>query len=176
MSSTYALLGLLQREPSYGYDLKRVYDRYFGREKPLAFGQVYATLSRLQSHDKIASTSTEQESGPERRRFAITEIGRADLEQWLERPEDLRPRSQAVLLTKVITSILVDRSPNDYLDLQRSEILQQMRKLTKARREGDLAQMLTADNALFHLEADLRWIDLTADRLGVLIEEITNER
>jgi DNA-binding PadR family transcriptional regulator len=41
------LLGLLEREPSHGYDLKRDYDAYFGRDKPLPFGQVYATLKRL---------------------------------------------------------------------------------------------------------------------------------
>ena len=42
-----ALLGLLDREPSHGYDLKRDYDTYFGRGRPLPFGQVYATLARL---------------------------------------------------------------------------------------------------------------------------------
>ena len=42
-----ALLGLLDREPSHGYDLKRDYDAYFSRGRPLPFGQVYATLARL---------------------------------------------------------------------------------------------------------------------------------
>ena len=32
------LLGLLEREPSHGYDLKRDYDTYFGRGKQLPFG------------------------------------------------------------------------------------------------------------------------------------------
>ena len=32
--------------------------------------------------------------------------------------------------------------------------------------------MLVADHALFHLEADLRWIDLTAARLSELREEV----
>jgi len=42
-----ALLGLLDRDPSHGYDLKRDYDTYFGRGRPLPFGQAYATLARL---------------------------------------------------------------------------------------------------------------------------------
>ena len=46
MSVPLTLLGLLEREPSYGYDLKRDYDAFFGRGKPLPFGQVYATLGR----------------------------------------------------------------------------------------------------------------------------------
>ena len=45
MSVPMALLGLLDREPSHGYDLKRDYDTYFGRGRPLPYGQVYATLS-----------------------------------------------------------------------------------------------------------------------------------
>jgi DNA-binding PadR family transcriptional regulator len=39
------LLGLLEREPSHGYELNRDYDTYFGRGKPLPVGQVYATLA-----------------------------------------------------------------------------------------------------------------------------------
>ncbi|MEV6493144.1 PadR family transcriptional regulator, partial [Actinoplanes sp. NPDC051633] len=39
MSVPLTLLGLLDREPSHGYDLKRAYDTYFGRGKPLPFGQ-----------------------------------------------------------------------------------------------------------------------------------------
>jgi len=41
------LLGLLERQPGHGYDLKRDYDSYFGRGKPLPFGQVYATFPLL---------------------------------------------------------------------------------------------------------------------------------
>ena len=36
MSVPMALLGLLDREPSHGYDLKRDYDTYFSRGRPLA--------------------------------------------------------------------------------------------------------------------------------------------
>jgi hypothetical protein len=31
---------------------------------------------------------------------------------------------------------------------------------------------LLADHGLFHLEADLRWIDLTAARLAALAEQV----
>jgi hypothetical protein len=53
MSVPLTLLGLLEREPSHGYDLKRDYDMYFGRGKPVRYSQVYATLSRL---DMLART------------------------------------------------------------------------------------------------------------------------
>jgi translation initiation factor RLI1 len=47
MSVPLTLLGLLERGPSHGYDLKRDYDAYFGRGRPLRYSQVHATLSRL---------------------------------------------------------------------------------------------------------------------------------
>jgi hypothetical protein len=36
-----------------------------------------------------------------------------------------------------------------------------MRELTAVRRRGGVVDALLADHVLFHLEADLRWIDLT---------------
>ena len=44
MSVPLTLLGLLEREPSHGYDLKRDYDTFFGPGRALPFGQVYATF------------------------------------------------------------------------------------------------------------------------------------
>jgi hypothetical protein len=45
-----------------------------------------------------------------------------------------------------------------------------MRELTETKRTGPLMDTLLADYGLFHLEADLRWIDTTAARLGELAE------
>ncbi len=66
MSVPLALLGLLEREPSHGYDLKRDYDTFFGRAKPLPFGQVYATLGRLARDGKIIAAEAEPGAGPDR--------------------------------------------------------------------------------------------------------------
>jgi DNA-binding PadR family transcriptional regulator len=176
MSASYALLGILGNQPSYGYDLKKDYDSLYGKEKPLAFGQVYATLSRLLRDSKITTDSTEQVAGPERKWYAITDLGRADLESWLATPEKLHPNTQTVLFIKVVTSILLDKDPDTYLDVQRSAHIDRMRQLTEVRRNGDLAQSLQADYAIFHLEADLRWIDVTTSRLQNLKEEIRRER
>jgi len=47
-----------------------------------------------------------------------------------------------------------------------------MRDLTEQRRHANLAERLVADYALFHLEADLRWIDLAGARIDQLAKEI----
>jgi DNA-binding PadR family transcriptional regulator len=176
MNAAFAFLGLLHAGPSYGYDLKKHYDAIFGQERPLAFGQVYATLSRLLRDEKIATGSAEQAAGPERKQYAITPLGRAELRDWLGQPETALPGSQAALFVKVATAILTGQSPEAFLDIQRVAHLQRMRELTKLRREGDLAQALRADYALFHLEADLRWMDTTAARIADLTKEIRHEK
>ncbi len=176
MSASYALLGILGKQPSYGYELKRDYDLMYGKEKPLAFGQVYATLFRLLRDKKIvAEEMAEVSGGPERKRYAITSFGRKELEAWLATPEKLHPDTQTVLFVKIVTAILLDKEPDIYLDAQRTAHLARMRELTAIRRAGDLAQALRADYALFHLEADLRWIDVTSTRLQKLAKEIRSE-
>jgi DNA-binding PadR family transcriptional regulator len=172
VSVPLTLLGLLEREPSYGYDLKRDYDAYFGRDRPLPFGQVYATLARLARDGKAAAQQAEPGAGPDRKRYAITSAGRTEVESWLSQPVDPEPHQQTVLFAKVVLALMLDRSAGDYLDRQRAAHLQRMRELTEIKRKGSLVDMLLADHGLFHLDADLRWIDMTAARLGPLAEMV----
>jgi DNA-binding PadR family transcriptional regulator len=168
----YALLGLLEREPSHGYDLKHDYDAYFGRGRPVPFGQVYATLGRLARDGKVSAGDAEPGSGPDRRRYAITDQGAAEVEAWLAETVEPEPHLQTVLFAKVTLALMLDRPAERYLDAQRAAHLQRMRELTELRRRGGVIDGLLADHGLFHLEADLRWIDVTAARLSSLAEEV----
>jgi DNA-binding PadR family transcriptional regulator len=172
MSVPLTLLGLLEREPSHGYDLKRDYDAYFGRDKPLPFGQVYATLGRLARDGKAVAGQAEPGAGPDRKRYAITDLGAAEVEAWLAKPADPEPHLQTVLFSKVVLALMLGRPAERYLDAQRRAHLQRMRELTKLKQQGSLVDVLLADHGLFHLEADLRWIDMTTARLSALAEMV----
>ncbi len=172
MSVPIALLGLIEREPSHGYDLKRDYDAYFGRGKSLPFGQVYATLSRLARDGKVVPGDAEPGFGPDRKRYAITDSGRLEVADWLAEPVEPEPHLQTVLFVKVVLALMLGRSAESYLDTQRAAHLQRMRELTELRRSGGAIDALLADHGLFHLEADLRWIDLTCARLDALSEMV----
>ena len=167
-----ALLGLLEREPSHGYELKRDYDTFFGRGKPLPFGQVYATLGRLARDGKVVGGEAEPGAGPDRKPYAITGQGVIEVEAWLTEPVEPEPHLQTVLFVKVVLALMLGRSAEMYLDIQRSAHLQRMRELTELRRTGAVVDALLADHGLFHLEADLRWIDLTAARLDALTKVV----
>src|SRR5580700_3730938 len=100
MSAQMPLLGLLEREPSHGYDLKRDYDAVFGRGKPLPVGQLYATLARLVRDGKAVAGPAEHGGGPERKPYAITNAGEAEVEGWLGKPAEPGPYLQPVLFAK----------------------------------------------------------------------------
>ena len=163
-----ALLGLLDREPSHGYDLKRDYDTYLSPGRPLPFGQVYATLARLARDGKAVAGDVEPGAGPERKRYFITEEGRHEVEAWLAEPIPAEPYLQTELFVKVALSLMLGRRAEEYLDVQRAAHLRRMRELTDLKQRGNLVDALLADHGLFHLEADLRWIDLTSARLEAL--------
>jgi DNA-binding PadR family transcriptional regulator len=167
------LLGLLEPEPSHGYELKREYDTLFGDNgRPLPFGQLYGTLARLERDGRIAVHGAAPGVGPDRKRYTITPHGVAHLEGWLSTPEQPQPLLQAVLFVKVVLALLSDRPAAAYLDAQREAHLDRMRELTTMRKAGPLSRTLLADYGLFHLDADLRWIEMTAARLDQLRKEI----
>ncbi len=172
MNVSSLLLGLIAKEPAYGYDLKQEYDKLFAGKKPLAYGQVYASLARLARDQKVEISNEDSDEGPKRKKYQITKLGEQELESWLLTPEQPRPNLQAELFTKVVLAILLKKDAARYLDVQRHAHIERMRQINRERKTKDLAYMLLADHAIYHLEADIRWIDLTASRLEKLKQEL----
>jgi DNA-binding PadR family transcriptional regulator len=175
MSIGRALLGLLEGRPRHGYELKRAYDEHFGHDRPLHYGQVYSTLSRLLRDGLVVVDGVEPGGGPERKRYAITAAGVTDVAGWLASPEQPQLYLHSVLYAKVVLALLTGRAATDVLEAQRAAHLDQMRRLTRRKASGDLADQLICDHALFHLEADLRWLELTAARLAELAGALSGE-
>lgn len=173
MSVAHALLSFLEQTPRHGYELKQHYDELFSAGKPVQFGQIYSTLARLERDGRIRLDQTEPGQGPERKRYEITPAGIAELQRWLAEPVTPEPHLQSTLFTKTVLALQSGRPADEYLDAQRARHLERMRELTAMKWEGDLATALLADHALFHLEADLRWIDQTRARLDGLRQEVT---
>ena len=76
-------------------------------------------------------------------------------------------------LTLLPVACRLDRPAAAYLDTQRAAHLQRMRELTELKRSAGLVDAMLADHGLYHLEADLRWIDMTSARLLQLRQEIS---
>jgi DNA-binding PadR family transcriptional regulator len=165
------VLGLLEQASGHGYDLKARHDRHFGTRR-LALPQVYATLGRLERDGAVSVTGVERSGGPNRTVYSVTPSGVRQLESWLTAPESSAPYLQSTVFTKVVLALLSGRDPRAVLDAQRIAHREQMRQLTADKNEATLERTLALDLALFHLEADLRWLDHTEARLHALTEEI----
>jgi DNA-binding PadR family transcriptional regulator len=173
MDNTPTLLGLLGTGPSYGYDLKHKYDSYFGGGKPMAYGQVYSTLARLLRDGLIELIGDEAGGGPDRKRYEITATGRAQVSTWMYTPDVPETLLQSNLFAKTVIALLLGDDAERLLDLQRAEHTTRFRVLTIRKIGADLRTVLVCDYAMFHIEADLRWIDLTNARLIELRKQVT---
>ncbi|MQA87054.1 MAG: PadR family transcriptional regulator [Streptosporangiales bacterium] len=174
VSTVHVLLGLLASRPRHGYELKREHDTRFPAAKPLPYGQVYATLGRLERDGLVLVDGTEQDSGPERTRYAITERGAHALGRWLAQVEEPAPYLGGTMQTKIVLALLTRRSAEPYLRAQREAHLTRMRELTARKSDpgAPMADVLAADYAILHLDADLRWMETTMNRLNDLRAEV----
>jgi DNA-binding PadR family transcriptional regulator len=177
MSTPYVLLGLLMGGPRHGYDLKRAHDERLPQAKPLAFGQVYSTLGRLERDGYVEQSGQDRDGGPDRTAYAITDLGREHLAAWLTAVEPPAPYVTSTLFSKVVVSLLAadEQRAHDYLIAQRAAHAARMRELTTAKTQpgAGVGDVVAADYALAHLDADLRWLQTTLLRVADLQKEVT---
>lgn len=172
MSVKYGLLGILARQPQHGYELKRTFEQITGGFWQLNYGQIYQTLDRLEGDGFVTFTVEHDDTAPDRKVYEITGAGKNALDDWLSSP-DPRPRPLRDELF-IRLAVMADGPLSPLLDLlaaHRDTYLQKMRELTalksdlEERAEGDadgsgaLIESLLMDAALFHAEADLRWLE-----------------
>lgn len=175
MSVPNAMLALLHDGPSHGFEIKRRYDALLGHGRELKFGQVYATLARLERDGLASAVGLAPGEGAERRIYAITDAGVSELDAWLE---DVRvvPQRPSELFARVVLALASGHDAERVIDRQRQAALARVRELTAARRSGDVIDRLAADHEIVHLEADLRWIELAAARIEDLTRRVREAR
>jgi DNA-binding PadR family transcriptional regulator len=178
MSTSHALLGLLAVGGTrHGYELKREHERRLAGVRPLAFGQMYTTLARLLRDGRIVEAAHERAGGPDRVAYQLTPAGRCELDGWLDQLEEPSPYITAQLFLRVAVALLVspdEETARRCLAAQRERHLAEMRSLTRIKtdRAASVTQVVAADFLLNHLDADLRWIATTLQRVGQLRAEV----
>jgi DNA-binding PadR family transcriptional regulator len=169
MSVSRTLLGLLEPQSQHGYTLRQRYDFLFGNARPLKSAQVYSTLHRLNRDGLAELSGVAAGEGPDRRLYTITADGVYELNRWLQEPEVPEvAATRRVLFAKVVIALSSGRPARPMLDQQRQAHLARMRDMRDLRQRGDLLVQLDADFEMFHLDADLRWIDGAEARLDRL--------
>ena len=82
----YAILGVLAREACSGYDLTQLLKVRVGSFWQAQHSQIYPELARLEAAGHVTHQRIEQSDRPDKKLFAITDAGRAELRAWLGMP------------------------------------------------------------------------------------------
>jgi DNA-binding PadR family transcriptional regulator len=167
VSVAHVLLGVLAQGPAHGYDVKRAHDARFPSAKPLAYGQVYTALAKLEREGLVEVVETGRDGGPERTTYAITGEGMAALKDWLASTESPGPYAADDLVRKAVTALRLGADAFGFLRSQRAVHLARMRELLNRQRESaDVDARIEIDHTIFHLDADLRWLETAAQRVA----------
>jgi DNA-binding PadR family transcriptional regulator len=165
MSTAELHLALLRGGPRHGYELKREHDAWFPDGRPLAFGQVYSTLARLERDGLVEVVETRSDGGPERTVYALTAAGERQLTEWLAEPAAPAGTGGEEIVRKAVVALRTDSDVDGFLSRQRAAHLRRMHALADMSPGSDPAARLAREHLLAHLDADLRWLELAAEWL-----------
>ncbi|SCF15686.1 PadR family transcriptional regulator [Micromonospora mirobrigensis] len=163
MAIQHAVLALLARGPSYGYELKGAFEAAVGPQwGPLNIGHLYQILERLSRDGLVVAERHPQAVKPDRVVYEITTDGRAELDRWLTEPS---PRSGGFRDDFFLKVTAAARSGEPatvrtVLGNQRGHLMRELRNLDGLRRRSDdpvVRLLLSA--ATRHVEADLAFVD-----------------
>src|SRR5262245_10225377 len=123
MSVKYVLLGLLTRQPCYGYELRREAEQLLGRGADLNPGQLYPLLRKLADHGLIIGKRIEQEDRPDKRVFTLTDVGASDLQTWLDEPLQPQVGRSTLFLRFMVLTLVRPEMCAAFLQQQRHTLL-----------------------------------------------------
>jgi DNA-binding PadR family transcriptional regulator len=175
MSIRHALLGLLAQKPRHGYELRAAFEAVVGgadawEVKP---AQIYTTLDRLNEAGLVRLESDlGQGAEPSRRVYMLTEAGRAALHEWFDAAVEPQHQRDEFFVKLMVALFSGEGCVEKIIQTQRSHLYQEMHSMTSLRDGHDprtgMAQILLLDKAIMHLEADLRWMDITEMRIEAI--------
>lgn len=164
----FTLLALLATAPAHGYELKQAYEDIFGAiQPPLNAGQIYTTLSRLERDRLVEKYKVEQDDRPDKKVYNVTPEGHQALAEWLEGTET-GPYMKNEFYTKLI--LAKETGIADIYELiqrQRRVYMQSLKGLNEMAMNcrSDETSLLLIEGAIYHLQADMKWLDLCEERL-----------
>ena len=150
-------------KPLHGYELKAGFEELAPTD--LNIGQVYTTLDRLSRDQFVTYEVVNQAERPDKKVYALTDVGRKELREWLATPSamDLNLRNET-FLKLMLARRLRGADPIKVLAVERRASFERLHEVleAKARAEPERASLQTLlllDLAALRLEASLKWLD-----------------
>ncbi|MFI6789303.1 PadR family transcriptional regulator [Nonomuraea sp. NPDC050383] len=157
-----AVLAMLAKEPSHGYDLRARLRRSLGPlGESMNPGQIYVTLTRLEKAGLVVCERAEGlPERPERKVYALTPAGQQRVAAWLAEVGWPKPDLAEFHLKLVTASAARLADPVELVAAQRRELLRHLREAQRAAlaEPAGSAAGLLLEGVVLRLQADLRWL------------------
>jgi DNA-binding PadR family transcriptional regulator len=171
MSVRHAVLGLLAQRPRHGYELRAAFEAVVGGEEnwDVKPAQIYTTLDRLEKSSLVEKDSVEQDAGPEKQIYAITQNGLAALDAWFADCVPSEHQRDEFFLKLMVGLVSAAADPYQLIRTQRANLYRELHAVVEQRSRAnpkkELAKILLLDKTAMYLDADLRWLEMTEARL-----------
>jgi len=179
MSLKHGLLGLLTLRKSSGYDLSKLFQESLSYFWVANQSQIYRELDKMEDTGWVVSSKVEQDARPNKRVYAITKAGNAELVRWLK--DDSAEELGIVrnpLLMKLFFSAKVDREHAIRLLGNYRQICVQAREdiYAQAAEIGSVDEtaakpaywLYSINYSIAYYDFQIKWIDETVERLKAL--------
>jgi DNA-binding PadR family transcriptional regulator len=174
----YAILGLLARRPSTGYQISRAMQRPVGYFWTARHSQIYPELAELEADGLVRSRVIEGPGPRDNKRYAITAAGRNALRAWLGSPlPHQAPRDELMLRVWSLWMLPPDRAREliaavrgrlqaelEILLIEEEDFLTMPDAIADPA-EAAFGEYATLRWGLARLRAFLEWCDWLLDRL-----------
>ena len=165
MSLKYAILGLLNQEPHYGYEIKQKFENMMGDLWPVSYGQLYPTLRKLAEDSLVTMKTVQGKKAVEKNVYSITEQGSNHFKKWLN---NKRKKIQISIKDEFTLSLffLDQIDPVDAEDILKDKLYEVKEKyqyytdeyLRYGENTPKYKKALTR-KMLLYLEAERKWIE-----------------
>ena len=157
-----ALLAMLAKEPSHGYELRGRLRAALGPlGEAMNAGHIYVTLTRLEKAGLVASERSTGPEASERKKYELTARGQQRVFEWLTEMSWPKPDLAEFHLKLVAAASARLADPLTLVDAQRRELLRRLRDAQRAAMaepdRSDAALLL--EGIALRLQADLRWLE-----------------
>ncbi|MDP8224126.1 MAG: PadR family transcriptional regulator [Candidatus Lernaella stagnicola] len=165
-----AILGFLKEKDFYGYELKKVMERFMGPWTNIKFGSIYYALEKLAQEGLVEPVREEKEGAqPSRMIYQITDKGRHAFDEMLLESLDAYQQFFFLLDVALFFSGSLDRSLVEEKLHDRAEKSQQLYELMEALKTthhgNEIAQILVRHHQM-HLETERDFLLEVAERFA----------
>jgi PadR family transcriptional regulator AphA len=169
VSLRYFILGLLAQRPMSGYDIRRFMKSLSWLIGSPSAGSLYPILRTLPAEGLATGEVIPGVDRPPKKTYTITEIGKQELQAWIDQPVVSTAPLKAFLMRLLLAGNFSRASFRAHLEQRRAQVAAHRDALQQAVdpswQGAESGQVLAVDYGLALATAELAWLDHTLEKL-----------